>query len=145
MTFLVIPHLHDVQETKLLNEKKLSDVIHIRALFNYEPDEDLYLPCKELGLRFMKGDVLHIISQEDGDWWQAYKDGEKQSLAGLIPSQAFQEKRFSQMQALIGDSFMVKGSGKGSKKNAALCIKAVHKNKRRRMLEGIAGNYQVID
>lgn len=71
----------------------MPDFIHIRALFNYEPDEDLYIPCKELGLRFLKGDVLHIISQEDNDWWQAYRDGDKdQSLAGLIPSQSFQER-----------------------------------------------------
>ena len=137
MTFLIIPQIDSVTKHEIKIEKKLSDVIHIRALFNYEPDEDLYIPCKELGLRFYKGDILHIISQDDNDWWQAYKDGEKHSLAGLIPSQNFQERRFSQMRALIGDSFMAKGS-KG-KKNAALCIKAAHKNKRRKMLEGIAG------
>jgi MAGUK p55 subfamily protein 5 len=106
-------------------------------LFTYEPDEDLYLPCKELGLRFLKGDILHIISQDDNEWWQAYKDGEKeQTLAGLIPSQAFQERRLSQMQALIGDSFMDRNKGR---KNA-LCMRGAHKNKRRRMFEGLTGS-----
>lgn len=94
----------------VLNEKPCSDttlvrrhrtreipitakVIHIRALFNYVPQEDLYIPCKELGLGFSKGDILHIITQDDADWWQAYKNEDKdQSLAGLIPSQSFQEK-----------------------------------------------------
>jgi MAGUK p55 subfamily protein 5 len=68
-------------------------VLHIRALFNYVPQEDIYIPCKEIGLGFNKGDILHIISQDDDDWWQAYNDVDKdQLLAGLIPSQSFQEK-----------------------------------------------------
>lgn len=102
-------------------------LMHIRALFNYVPQEDLYIPCKELGLAFNKGDILHVIGRQDGDWWQAYSDQDKdQSLAGLIPSQAFQEKylifssnrfciksyrRFSQwfyFQFLKGDSLKCK-------------------------------------
>lgn len=43
----------------------------------------MYIPCRELGIGFQKGDVLHIISQEDGNWWQAYREGEEdQTLAG---------------------------------------------------------------
>ncbi len=95
-----------------------TQVLHIRALYNYLPQEDLYIPCKELGLGFSKGDILHIISQDDPDWWQAYRDNEKdQHLAGLIPSQSFQEKRCSQMQALIGDSFMSR-----KKREKGFCI-----------------------
>jgi hypothetical protein len=69
-------------------------LVHMRALFNYTPLEDLYIPCKELGLSFSKGDILHVIRRNtDADWWQAYKDDDKeQSLAALIPSQSFQEK-----------------------------------------------------
>lgn len=37
--------------------------LHLRALFNYSPRDDLYIPCKELGLEFSKGDILHVISQ----------------------------------------------------------------------------------
>lgn len=71
-----------------------SNIRHIRALFNYSPQEDLYIPCKELGLSFSKGDILHVILQDDSEWWQAYRDDDKDqtSLAGLIPSQTFQEK-----------------------------------------------------
>ena len=67
--------------------------MNIRAHYNYDPEEDLYIPCRELGISFMKGDILHVIGQEDANWWQAYRDGEDdQSLAGLIPSKNFQEQ-----------------------------------------------------
>ena len=59
---------------------------HYRAHFSYSPDDDLYIPCHELGISFQRGDILHVISQEDPHWWQAYRDGEwTQTLAGLIP------------------------------------------------------------
>lgn len=68
--------------------------IHVKALFNYDPEEDIYIPCRELGISFMKGDILHVISTDDPNWWQAYREGERehQSLAGLIPSRLFQEQ-----------------------------------------------------
>lgn len=50
------------------------------------------IPCKEAGLPFNKGDVLHIVNQEDLNWWQARKHGEKNSRAGLIPSRQLQER-----------------------------------------------------
>lgn len=73
---------------------KNAKIVHMRAMFNYVPQDDLYIPCKELGLSFSKGDILHVvIGRDDADWWQAYKDDDKdQALAGLIPSQLFQEK-----------------------------------------------------
>ena len=42
----------------------------VRALFDFDPAEDELLPCKDVGLRFKKGDILHIVNQEDPDWWQ---------------------------------------------------------------------------
>ena len=68
--------------------------MHVKALFNYDPEDDLYIPCRELGLSFMKGDILHVINQDDPNWWQAYREGEEdyQSLAGLIPSRTFHEQ-----------------------------------------------------
>jgi hypothetical protein len=42
---------------------KKNQMVHIRALFNYVPQDDMYIPCKELGLAFSKGDIIHIISQ----------------------------------------------------------------------------------
>ena len=48
---------------------------------------------RELGMSFQKGDILHVISQEDENWWQAYREGEEdQTLAGLVPSKKFQEQ-----------------------------------------------------
>lgn len=44
-------------------ESNSKSTLHLRALFNYSPSEDLYIPCKELGLEFSKGDILHVISQ----------------------------------------------------------------------------------
>jgi len=67
--------------------------MHCRALFSYDPEEDNLIPCRELGIMFRKGDVLHVINTNDSNWWQAYRDGEDdQTLAGLIPSKLFHEK-----------------------------------------------------
>lgn len=61
--------------------------IHVKAHFDYDPSDDPYVPCRELGLSFQKGDILHVISQEDPNWWQAYREGDEdnQPLAGLVP------------------------------------------------------------
>lgn len=62
----------------------------MKAHFDYDPSDDPYVPCRELGLSFQKGDILHIISQSDPNWWQAYRDGDEdnQPLAGLVPGDA---------------------------------------------------------
>ena len=44
--------------------------IFFRAQFDYDPQDDNYLPCRELGLPFRKGDILEILNQEDPNWWQ---------------------------------------------------------------------------
>ena len=45
----------------------------MRALFSYDPALDTLLPCKEIGLGFQMGDILHIVDQSDPNWWQAKK------------------------------------------------------------------------
>jgi guanylate kinase len=65
----------------------------VKAYFDYNPENDPYIPCKEAGLCFVKGDVLHIVSQDDAYWWQARKETDKTTRAGLIPSRALQERR----------------------------------------------------
>lgn len=35
----------------------------MRALFDYEPEEDTLLPCKEIGLPFHYGDILQVKRQ----------------------------------------------------------------------------------
>lgn len=42
--------------------------VRVRAHFNYDSSSDPYIPCKEAGLDFKKGDVLHIVSQDDAYW-----------------------------------------------------------------------------
>ncbi|KAF4531984.1 hypothetical protein B566_EDAN006529 [Ephemera danica] len=67
--------------------------VRMRAHFDYLAAEDPYIPCKEAGLDFNKGDILHIVSQDDAYWWQARKEGDRNMRAGLIPSRALQERR----------------------------------------------------
>ncbi|XP_018430162.1 PREDICTED: MAGUK p55 subfamily member 5-like, partial [Nanorana parkeri] len=81
LSFVLIPS----QQTKPPPARET--VIHVKAHFDYDPTDDPYVPCRELGLSFQKGDILHIISQDDPNWWQAYRDGDEdnQPLAGLVP------------------------------------------------------------
>ncbi|XP_008181814.1 MAGUK p55 subfamily member 7 isoform X2 [Acyrthosiphon pisum] len=65
----------------------------VRAHFDFNTDVDPYIPCKEAGLSFAKGEVLHIVSQDDPYWWQARKEGDRNMRAGLIPSKALQERK----------------------------------------------------
>ncbi|XP_053693780.1 MAGUK p55 subfamily member 7 [Sabethes cyaneus] len=67
--------------------------VRVRTHFSYDPEQDPYIPCKEAGLGFARGDILHIVAQDDSYWWQARKEGEKTTRAGLIPSRALQERR----------------------------------------------------
>ncbi|XP_011160119.1 MAGUK p55 subfamily member 7 isoform X3 [Solenopsis invicta] len=67
--------------------------VRVKAHFSYVAADDPYIPCKEAGLDFVKGDVLHIVSQDDAYWWQARREGDRNMRAGLIPSRALQERR----------------------------------------------------
>ncbi|XP_011636601.1 MAGUK p55 subfamily member 7 isoform X4 [Pogonomyrmex barbatus] len=67
--------------------------VRVRAHFSYVATDDPYIPCREAGLDFVKGDVLHIVSQDDIYWWQARREGDRNMRAGLIPSRALQERR----------------------------------------------------
>ncbi|XP_077443010.1 MAGUK p55 subfamily member 5b [Stigmatopora argus] len=89
LTFLLIP------SSQIKPAQHRQTVMHVRAYFDYDPSDDPFVPCRELGLSFQKGDILHVISQDDPNWWQAYRDGdeENQLLAGLIPGRCFQQQR----------------------------------------------------
>ncbi|XP_053913765.1 MAGUK p55 subfamily member 7 isoform X1 [Cuculus canorus] len=88
ITFKIIP---SVKEEMPVKEGKM----FIRALFDYDPNEDKAIPCKEAGLAFRRGDILQIMSQDDATWWQAKHEGDANPRAGLIPSKHFQERRFA--------------------------------------------------
>uniref|UniRef100_A0A8C1NSU5 Membrane protein, palmitoylated 7b (MAGUK p55 subfamily member 7) n=1 Tax=Cyprinus carpio TaxID=7962 RepID=A0A8C1NSU5_CYPCA len=88
VTFKVIPGTKEEPET-------LDNKIFVRALFDYNPQADPAIPCKDAGLEFWRGDVLQIVSQEDDTWWQArrHSDVDANLRAGLIPSRQLQERR----------------------------------------------------
>ncbi|XP_043660875.1 uncharacterized protein LOC122625074 isoform X2 [Drosophila teissieri] len=110
-------------------------VLHVRAHFDYDPEDDLYIPCRELGISFQKGDVLHVISREDPNWWQAYREGEEdQTLAGLIPSQSFQHQRETMKLAIAEEAGLARSRGKdgsGSKGATLLCARKGRKKKKK--------------
>ncbi|XP_041632879.1 MAGUK p55 subfamily member 7 isoform X3 [Drosophila kikkawai] len=85
--------------------------VRVRAHFDYNPDVDPYIPCKEAGLAFQRGDVLHIVAQDDAYWWQARKEHERSARAGLIPSRALQERR------ILHDRSQKDGTDLDSKQN----------------------------
>ena len=47
-----------------------SQPVYVRAYFDYNPMEDGYIPCRDLGLPFSRGDILEIINHDDPNWWQ---------------------------------------------------------------------------
>lgn len=122
LTFVLIPSA----QTKPPPVKET--VVHVKAHFDYDPSDDPYVPCRELGLSFQKGDILHIISQADPNWWQAYRDGDEdnQPLAGLVPGKSFQQQREAMKQTIEED--------KESEKPGKLWCAKKNKRKRKKLL-----------
>lgn len=125
MAFSIMPAKRSKCDIVDGNTAQDPNVIHIRAHFDYDPENDEYIPCRELGLSFQKGDILHVISQDDPNWWQAYREGEEEhALAGLIPSQAFQHQRESLKQtALIRNKECDDGGKRSTVANAQKSVK----------------------
>ncbi|XP_060947385.1 MAGUK p55 subfamily member 5b isoform X1 [Limanda limanda] len=120
LTFLLIP------SSQIKPAPHRQTVMHVRAYFDYDPSDDPFVPCRELGLSFQKGDILHVISQDDPNWWQAYRDGDEdnQPLAGLIPGKSFQQQRETLKKTITdrsqehqGKHWYAKKSRKQRKKN----------------------------
>uniref|UniRef100_A0A5S6QHM2 MAGUK p55 subfamily member 7 n=1 Tax=Trichuris muris TaxID=70415 RepID=A0A5S6QHM2_TRIMR len=61
--------------------------VFLRAMFDYNPDDDFYNPCPEASLAFGRGAVLRLYDLSDENWWQAKlchsSDG---GHIGLVPS-----------------------------------------------------------
>uniref|UniRef100_A0A8R1E059 MAGUK p55 subfamily member 5 n=1 Tax=Caenorhabditis japonica TaxID=281687 RepID=A0A8R1E059_CAEJA len=91
VTFTIAPKEEHEEES---GTNKTQHIQHLRALFDYDPEDDVYVPCKELAMKFQRGDILHVLNTKDDNWWQAYRDGEdtQHSLAGLIPSSSFRQQ-----------------------------------------------------
>nr|UDP83077.1 MPP5 [Scophthalmus maximus] len=122
LTFLLIP------SSQIKPAPHRQTVMHVRAYFDYDPSDDPFVPCRELGLSFHKGDILHVISQDDPNWWQAYRDGDEdnQPLAGLVPGKSFQQQRETLKKTITDQSreqqgklWYAKKSKKPKKKNTS--------------------------
>ncbi|KAF5902873.1 MAGUK p55 subfamily member 7-like [Clarias magur] len=72
--------------------KSKEPLVFVRALFDYHPGEDPAIPCKDAGLEFWRGDVLHFVSQEDDTWWQTRRIVDASLRAGLNPSRQLQQR-----------------------------------------------------
>ncbi|XP_061746470.1 MAGUK p55 subfamily member 7-like isoform X1 [Nerophis ophidion] len=86
VTFTIVPAS---SKQDVASRKKL----FVRALFDYNPNEDPAVPCKDAAIAFKRGDILQIATMEDDAWWQACHVGVNNTRAGLIPSQQLQERR----------------------------------------------------
>lgn len=126
LTFLVVP----ANRVPSIGGGRDPPVLHVRAHFDYDPEDDQYIPCRELGISFQKGDVLHVISRDDANWWQAYREGEEdQTLAGLIPSQSFQHQRESMKLAIAGEIGRAKNRESKSATSTLLCARKGRRKK----------------
>ncbi|XP_022098714.1 MAGUK p55 subfamily member 7-like isoform X2 [Acanthaster planci] len=87
ITFKLVPA--EVETRNAMESQK----VRVKTYFDYNPYNDNAIPCPEAGLSFKKGDILHIVNQDDPMWWQARREGVKGPRAGLIPSKLLQERR----------------------------------------------------
>ncbi|XP_028249297.1 MAGUK p55 subfamily member 4-like [Parambassis ranga] len=60
--------------------------VYMRAMVDYCPLQDSSIPCPDAGMSFSRGDLLEVVDQTDGQWWQARKLLSATACAGLIPS-----------------------------------------------------------
>ncbi|XP_056141883.1 MAGUK p55 subfamily member 6a isoform X2 [Lampris incognitus] len=88
--------------------------VYLKPHFNYNPTTDNLIPCKEAGLAFSKGDILHVVNKEDPNWWQACNIAG--GATGLIPSQFLEEKRKAFVRKDWDTSGMLCGTITGKKK-----------------------------
>jgi len=126
LTMLVVP----VPTEEPDQQRMKPAILHLKALIDYEAEEDQYVPCRELGISFHKGDILHVINQEDSHWWQAYREGEENALAGLIPSPSFHSQRVQMKQTLAEEV----GAGEtrmSRQKSGFLCARRSNKRKKK--------------
>ncbi|NXM48279.1 MPP2 protein, partial [Gymnorhina tibicen] len=116
---VVLKILPSVRGSSLLNRP--GPQVFVKCHFDYDPATDSLIPCKEAGLKFMAGDLLQIVNQDDPNWWQAcHVEG---GSAGLVPSQLLEEKRKA----------FVKRDGEVAPTSGALCGSLSGKRKKRMM------------
>ena len=148
LTLLVVPTRQHNMSSSLdtsTSSNKAGPVMHVKALIDYDFEDDPYVPCRELGISFNKGDILHVINQKDPNWWQARREGDDDlQLAGLIPSASFQQQREAVKRTIAQDAekYDKKRGGAGGANSGFLCAKKSgrSKNKRRFKAPAYAGD-----
>ncbi|CDW57649.1 Guanylate kinase family protein [Trichuris trichiura] len=61
--------------------------VFLRAMFDYNPNDDFYNPCPEASLAFGRGDILRLCDLSDENWWQAKLcHSSNEGNVGLVPS-----------------------------------------------------------
>uniref|UniRef100_A0A915AYV0 Disks large 1 tumor suppressor protein n=2 Tax=Parascaris univalens TaxID=6257 RepID=A0A915AYV0_PARUN len=75
--------------------------LFVRALFDYDPSRDAGVPHRALA--FYYGDILHVTSTTDDDWWTARLVAENgdEGLEGVIPSKRRVEKKERQRRKQV--------------------------------------------
>uniref|UniRef100_A0AAQ4PMW6 Protein associated with LIN7 2, MAGUK p55 family member a n=1 Tax=Gasterosteus aculeatus aculeatus TaxID=481459 RepID=A0AAQ4PMW6_GASAC len=88
--------------------------VYLKPHFNYNPATDNLIPCKEAGLAFSKGDILHVMGRR---WWPILRHVVG-GATGLIPSQFLEEKRKAFVRRDLDTSAagMICGTAKKKKK-----------------------------
>ncbi|KPP74602.1 MAGUK p55 subfamily member 4-like [Scleropages formosus] len=86
----ILAHSHGTIMFKLvpMSDRPVNSqtLLYVRAMLDYNPRQDPAIPCADAGMAFRRGDVLEIVDQTDGLWWQARKTPSLSACAGLIPS-----------------------------------------------------------
>jgi hypothetical protein len=88
VVFKITPAISDLRP-----KRRTQAPTYMRTYFSYDPQQDKQTPCPEAGLKFDYGEILHIVNQDDPNWWQAVQYGNKKNTqAGIIPSKLMKEK-----------------------------------------------------
>uniref|UniRef100_A0A8C5HVT0 55 kDa erythrocyte membrane protein n=1 Tax=Gouania willdenowi TaxID=441366 RepID=A0A8C5HVT0_GOUWI len=93
VTMKIIPKMQNRSRACEVSPQLCYAVMYMRAQFDYDPTKDDLIPCKEAGLKFETGDIIHIINKQDPNWWQGRLESSATHYAGLIPSPELQEWR----------------------------------------------------
>ncbi|XP_063054570.1 MAGUK p55 subfamily member 6a [Engraulis encrasicolus] len=92
--------------------------LYLKPHFSYSPESDTLIPCKEAGLPFTHGEILHVVNRDDTHWWQACKV--VGGATGLIPSQFLEEKRKAFVRTDTQHTGVLCGTVPGKKKKKKL-------------------------
>ena len=146
LTMLVVPARHALMnhngQQQQQQQQPPQTVMHVKAHIDYDPEDDPYVPCRELGTAFYKGDILHVINRKDPNWWQAKREGDDDTqLPGLIPSANFQQRREAVKQTIANDMETQNGGAQNNnyKSTGFLCAKRSARRKGKNAKRGNRG------